>query len=97
MTPRMAGADIILEASFPTFARPAATSSERMTPLRFVGCLSWLKCKVNGVRRRECEGFRTAIGATVHLGMTRPVQLDSLSERVAMVELAIGVPNRRCA
>ena len=38
-TPKTAGAGVMLDASFPMFTRPMATSSERMAPLRFVGCL----------------------------------------------------------
>ena len=38
-TPKTAGAGVMLDASFPVFNRPMATSSERIAPSRFVGCL----------------------------------------------------------
>ena len=37
--PKTAGAGVMLEASFPMLTRPMATSSERIAPSRFVGCL----------------------------------------------------------
>ena len=48
-TPKTAGAGVMLEASFPMFTRPMATSSERIAPSRFFGCLdlsAMLECKV---------------------------------------------------
>ena len=38
-TPKTAGAGVMLEASFPMFTRPMATSSERIALSRFFGCL----------------------------------------------------------
>ena len=37
-TPKIAGAGVMLEASFPMLTRPMAMSSEAITPWRFVGC-----------------------------------------------------------
>ena len=38
-TPKTAGAGVMLDASFAMFTRPMATSSKRIAPSRFVGCL----------------------------------------------------------
>ena len=38
-TPKTAGAGVMLDASFPMFTRLMATSSERIAPSRFIGCL----------------------------------------------------------
>ena len=52
-TPKTAGAGVMLDASFPMFTRPMATSSERIAPSRFAGCLD-LSAMV------ETEGSREA-------------------------------------
>ena len=41
-TPKTAGAGVMLDASFPMFTRPMATSSDRIAPSRFTGCLDLL-------------------------------------------------------
>ena len=51
-TSKTAGAGVMLEASFPMFTRPMATSSERIPPLRFFG---WLDLSVMVEKQDGCE------------------------------------------
>lgn len=53
-TPKTARAGIVLDASFPMFARLIATSSNRIAPSRFVCCLD-LSAMVETQGRREVE------------------------------------------
>ena len=91
-TPKTAGAGVMLDASFPMFTRPIATSSERIAPLCFVGCFVFLVMVAASWRcwRRSCGRFRPPVRAGVPLGMTRWVRLDPFGGKVVMIGFAIA-------
>ena len=86
----------MLDASFPMLTRPIATSSERIAPSRFVGCLIlsvMVERQGSGEAAALGEGYAEGSGrwTSVHLGVVRLVPLDPFSEKVATIEFAIVV------
>ena len=73
-TPKTAGAGVMLEASFPMFTRPRATSNERIAPSCFFGCLDLSvmvetqgSCEVAVLYKRLRGRSRTPIASTLAL------------------------------
>ena len=94
--PKTAGAGVILEASFPIFTRPMATSSERMAPSRFVGCLD-LSVMVETQDSREvpgsaasrlCGRFRTPSRTGAILAWHALTPLEPFGEMIVTIEFA---------
>ena len=89
-TPKTAGAGVMLDASFPMFTRPMATSSERIALSRPFGCLDFSAMveRQGGGEvcwARLCGRFRTLIRRSVHLCVASFVQLDPLNTQLRCI------------
>ena len=104
-TPKTAGAGVMLEASFPMFTKPMATSSERIAPSRLFGCLDFsvmVETQGSGFWAKVVRKIpNTDKKTSVHLGAAHLVQLYPFGGKVVMIELAItafeDAPADRCA